>query len=380
MTWVFLAIALASALLVLHPFVIYPASLAWLARRRPAPPLRTAAGAPDAAILLCAYNEERWIEAKAQNLVMLKRRHPGLAIHVYVDGATDRTAAILARYRHELDIIVAPERRGKTHGMNLLVARAARPILVFTDANVMLEPDAIERLTAPFADPAVGCVCGHMIYADAEQSITAATGASYWRLEERIKQLESETGSVMGADGALFAIRRVLHVAPPADIIDDMFVSLQVVIAGHRCVRAGDAIAREVAVSSAVDEFRRKQRIACQALNVHRLLWPRLRRLGALDLYKYVSHKLLRWFAIYLAGLSAAAFVAALVAAGYGAIALGLVLSGAAVLALAWVVHLPLVTRVVSILAAMAGTGVGVYRSLRGERFQTWSPAQSKRS
>ena len=146
MTILLFALALVCAALVLHPFVFYPATLAWLAQRRPAASIARAGGEVDAAILMCAYNEERWIAAKAENLRALRRRHPRLAVHVYVDGANDRTAAILADYRDEFDIVVAAERRGKTHGMNLLVARASRPILVFTDANVMLESDALERL------------------------------------------------------------------------------------------------------------------------------------------------------------------------------------------------------------------------------------------
>src|SRR6185295_2273749 len=113
---------------------------------------------------------------------------------------------------------------------------------------------------------------------------TAETGSLYWRLEEAIKRLESETGSVMGADGSIFAIRRALHRPPPPDIIDDMYVSLAIACDGHRVVRAGDARAEEESVGRSGEEFRRKVRISCQAFNVHRLLWPRLKRLDAVSL------------------------------------------------------------------------------------------------
>jgi cellulose synthase/poly-beta-1,6-N-acetylglucosamine synthase-like glycosyltransferase len=98
--------------------------------------------------------------------------------------------------------------------MNTLAAATNAEFIVFSDANVMFAPDAITRLLCPFADPAVGCACGHLIYRAAEASATAATGSIYWRLEETIKELESRTGSTMGADGSIFAIRRVLHRAP----------------------------------------------------------------------------------------------------------------------------------------------------------------------
>ena len=153
------------------------------------------------------------------------------------------------------------------------------PLTVTTcvpDANVVFAPDAVRRLLRPFADPAVGCVCGHLVYTAPDGAAaegggggaTAATGSLYWRLEERIKELESRTGSVMGADGSIFAIRRALHRPPPRDIIDDMYVSLSILCDGHRVVRAGDALAYEATVSRPAEEFRRKIRIACQAFIV----------------------------------------------------------------------------------------------------------------
>ncbi len=134
--------------------------------------------------------------------------------------------------------------------------------------------------------------------------MTASTGSLYWRLEEGIKRLEQETGSVMGADGSLFAVRRSLHKAPPDHIIDDMFVSFWVLIQGYRIVQSKDARAYEESASNASDEFGRKARIACQAFNVHRMIWPHIRKLNFVTVYKYVSHKLLRWLCIYFLALS----------------------------------------------------------------------------
>ena len=96
----------------------------------------------------------------------------------------------------------------------------------------------LDKLRRTFEDPEIGCVCGNLIYTNGKDSVTASTGSLYWRLEEGIKRLEQETGSVMGADGSLFAIRRSLHQAPPDHIIDDMFVSFWVLIQGypHRAV------------------------------------------------------------------------------------------------------------------------------------------------
>lgn len=371
--------AIASFLLAAHPFVTYPLSLMLLRRSKCDGALRSQAPAPTFSICMCAYNEERVIEQKVQNLLALKAREPSLQILVYVDAASDRTAEILSRYRPWIELHVGTQRRGKTHGMNLLASRATGSVLVFTDANVMLDPDCIENLRQDFADPEVGCVCGNLVYTNGEDSVTAATGSLYWRLEERIKLLEQRTGSVMGADGSLFAIRRALHHSPPDHIIDDMYVSFMVLIQGYRIVQSTNARAYEASASNSAEEFHRKSRIACQAFNVHRLIWPAIRCLDALTIYKYVSHKLLRWLSIYFLAAAAVLGLGALIAGGYLGIATGLLVLGIAVLVLGLRGSIKPLSQIVDVLTSLAGAGLGVWKSLRGESYQTWTPAASVR-
>ena len=369
-----------------HPFVTYPWSLIVLRALRP--PQRGVAGRPsgappdarlNCAICVCAYQEERVIERKMQNLLALRARQPDLEILVYVDGGGDRTAEILRQYASQIDLHVAAERRGKTHGMNLLATKARAPILIFTDANVIMDMDCVRDLQRYFADPGIGCVCGSLVYTNDAASATAASGSAYWRFEEAVKRLETETGSVMGADGSVFAVRRSLRPAPPEHIIDDMYVSLMILCGGHRVIQASDALAYEESAVSAREEFRRKVRIACQAFNVHRLIWPQLRRLDAITLYKYVSHKLIRWFTIYLLAIAAAAFDAALLVAGHAGTAVVLAVGAAGALLLGSISSLKPFAQIAGIVAAFAGAGLGVWCSLRGERYQTWTPAASIR-
>lgn len=373
-------------LLAMHPFVTYPVSLKLISqwtktnRTRLAsnvhelqPPLRFA-------VCMCAYNEERIIEQKMCNLLALHEREPTLEILVYVDGATDRTADILQDYAEKIYLHVSSERHGKTHGMNLLVEHATAPVIVFTDANVMLDMDIFRKLRSHFSRPDIGCVCGNLIYTNEEASVTAASGSLYWRFEQALKKLEEVTGSVMAADGSLFAIRRTLHHPPPDHLIDDMYVSFMILCDGYRIVQAEDVKAYEASATSARDEFRRKARIACQAFNVHRLLWPRIRQLDLLTVYKYVSHKLVRWFTIYSLLLSLIFLLAALLVAGKPWIAALIVCSLATgwVLGLKW--EIKPFSQIADLLIALGGAGLGVWQSVRGKRYQTWTPAVSIRS
>lgn len=376
-----LASACVFAAVGVHPFTTYPLSLALLARLRPRPvrPSPAPPSSPRVALCVCAYNEEKVIRAKADNMVSMRRLVPGLELLIYVDAASDRTVDILRGYEDAITVVASPTRHGKTHGMNTLVQQTTADFLVFSDANVMFAPDAVPRLLRQFDDPEVGCVCGHLVYTRTSDSATAVTGSLYWRLEEAIKALETRSGSTMGADGSIFAIRRALHHPPPPDIIDDMYVSLSILCGGHRVVRADDALAYEEATTHASDEFRRKVRIACQAFNAHRLLRAELATLSPLNRYKYVSHKLLRWFTAYLLLAAVLCFAAGLAVLGaWGLLLLG-VLAGVALLAAARLRPAGPFGKLVDVASAFLATGLGVARSLRGERFQVWTPPASAR-
>lgn len=383
LSWLLAALCLGLAL---HPFVTYPLSLLILRGlgfgKRPAPasgPSNPVPARPRIAMLMCAYNEAEVIEAKVRNLLALRSQEPDLDILIYVDCGTDRTAEILSAYSDQIRIHLASERQGKTHGMNRLVGMTDADILVFTDANVFVDADVLERIRLHFEDERVGCIAGHTHFTNAGESVTAQSGSLYWRFEEWVKRLEGETGSVMGATGGLFAIRAHLHEPPPDHIIDDMYVSFMTLCKGYRIVQANDVRGHEQSVSDLQEEFRRKIRIACQAFNAHRLIWPRLRDTDTLTMYKYLSHKYLRWLTIYF--LAAALLFAelALLQSGWPMLALLLPVALAVGLVAGLRFRLPPFVQVVDILSAFLGTGIGVWRSIRGERFQTWTPAASIR-
>lgn len=379
-----IVVAVVFTALGIHPFVTYPVSLLVLAKMRRAMPRslpEAAAGYPAIAICMSAFNEERVIVAKMDSLLAMAACYPGsVSIHVYVDGSLDSTARLLMPYADRADIVFSSDRRGKTWGMAQLVARSQSEFLLFTDANVLSGRDALTGLAASFIDPAVGLASARLRYNNPGESATSRGGAAYWELEERIKQIESETVGLVGVDGAMFMIRRSLYRTPPPQLIDDLYVSLSVLIEGSRIISVDSVFVYERSAARASEEFTRKKRIACQAWNVHRALWPELRTMRPLRLYGYLSHRVLKWLTPLLATVAAFGYFAAL-ASLIGLAGAALVVGcGCALLTLGYLLNFPPASMALSMLYSLAGVGVGLFESIfRGQTYTIWKPADSVR-
>ncbi len=370
-----IAIMTACALLLVWPFLVYPLIL----RAMPEKPLAPALGkAPQSASLLfCAYNEAASLPAKIANLRALKARYPDLDILAYDDGSTDGTADLLAGARDILSHVQGPGRAGKAHGMKMLAALAQGDILIFTDANVLIEEDAVDRLLPCYADPTVGGVLGSLVYDGANRSAAAQVGAFYWRIEEHLKDLESRTGNVMGADGSVFSVRRALYPAFPDDVLDDLTVSMAVVFAGKRLVKSRDVIAHEAIVSERQDEYRRKVRIAARSWRTHCHLRAQLRAMPGLDRFKYGSRKVVRWFGALWMILGAAA--ALLLAWRYSPFAAIALFAGGIMLLMAGLqMRKGPLAALVDLVLAYVATLRGVLLAMQGKSVTTWTPAKSR--
>jgi cellulose synthase/poly-beta-1,6-N-acetylglucosamine synthase-like glycosyltransferase len=375
-------LTLASGFLVLYPYFFYPLTLRLIrddgTKLRQVHCSRIDNRTITYDIVLCAHDEEKCISQKIENCLAIASRLGGVKVHVYSDGSTDRTNEILIDYGHKIDAVISPVQQGKSVGMNRLLERCMAEFVVFTDSNTILDVESFEKIERHFRDPTVGCIAGHLIYDNDSESTVASVGRNYWVFEENLKLLESRSGSCVGADGSLFVIRRELYKPVPAHIIDDMYTSLSILCEGWRVIQVTDVVARERSATESGEEFARKIRIACRCFNCHRALWSSLRELPPIMLYKYISHKVLRWFGGVFLISGAVAGTALLFEVGQSAFAVAGVILFMAVL-LPYRGRIKLLGQARESAFAMVAASLGILQSWCGLRYQVWTIAASTR-
>jgi cellulose synthase/poly-beta-1,6-N-acetylglucosamine synthase-like glycosyltransferase len=249
-------------------------------------------------MIIAAHNEEEVIRGKVDNCMALDFTPAKAEIIIVSDGSTDKTNAILSEFEgrsERLRIITYPRRAGKANALNLAVTQANGEILIFGDANVMAHEKGCQHLLAPFADPDVGVVCGHVLVRPRGTQEVAAEGL-YMRFEAAVQLAEALLGSMVGVDGALFAMRRELfRPLAPETILDDFSLSMEAPLAGQRIVYEQDALAVEEVVPSAANEFKRKSRIVAGGWQFLKDFFKSGRSLSLGMWCAFISHKILRW-------------------------------------------------------------------------------------
>jgi cellulose synthase/poly-beta-1,6-N-acetylglucosamine synthase-like glycosyltransferase len=256
-------------------------------------------------------NEAAVIERKLRNLLELDYPAKLCEIIVVSDGSTDATNDILSQYANDLRVRVRlnPDSRGKAAGLNDAIAMARFEIVLFTDARQKIEPGAIRLLAETFADANVGCASGELMLGDPTSGEAARGMGLYWRIEKGIREMESASGSVVGATGALYAVRRHLLVpVPPGTILDDVYIPMHVARQGSRVIFVPSARAWDVVDQGSGREFSRKVRTLTGNYQLVQLA-PWLLSGSNPIRFEFISHKLLRLFAPFAL---AAAFMASL--------------------------------------------------------------------
>ena len=256
---------------------------------------------PDVTMVVPAYNELAYLPDKLQNC--LRQDYPANKLHILfvVEGSTDGSVEYLEKRKlnvPNLTILSGTQRLGKIAAMNNAMRQVNTPITIFTDANTVLNLEAVSRLTQRFETETVGAVTGEKrISLQGEEAAAGSGEGLYWRYESFLKKLDAQLHTIVGAAGELFAIRTALYEPVEADtLLDDFIISLRIAGRGYRVDYVPDAYALERPSHSVAEEMKRKVRIATGGFQAIKRLASLLNifRYGWLS-FQYVSHRVLRW-------------------------------------------------------------------------------------
>ena len=291
--------------LLVHCYLLFPITLPFVSEffKRKRHVDRDSGDLPKVSILISAYNEESVIERKILNILELDYPKDKLEVLIGDDGSADRTAEIVERYKDRgITLVKAPKNAGKAAMLNRLHKIASGDILLFCDANTMLFPNVVRKITDPFKDKKIGCACGHLILSDKSGTDLGQGESSYWDLESEIKKFEGMMDLLIGGNGALYAIRKDLYTDLPVkkSVMDDFFVTTKILQKGYYSTFISSAIGTEQTSKESLGEYRRKVRIGRANFNYLLSYLPLLNPLRPLLAYLFFSHKILRWFSPHI--------------------------------------------------------------------------------
>ena len=286
-----------SAAAIFYAYAGYPLIL-WLISFIIKAPIKKTNIAPSVALIISAYNEEKILPKRIKNALELDYPDNLLEIAVISDGSTDKTNAIIQDFAKQSDNIVpciAPTNRGKTACLNEFVPKLHGDIILFSDANSFYDKTLIHRIVRPFADSEIGFVTGSTKYFTSAGENTIDATSLYSKLERLTKSLESKVGSCVGADGAVFAIRKSLFSPLQPDEINDLVIPIHIVSKGYRGILEASVFCTEKAAGR-TEEFQRQIRITNRTLraifNHKHLLNPFQYPFFS---FKLFSHKLMKF-------------------------------------------------------------------------------------
>lgn len=282
-----------------YNYMGYGALLALVAvvKKKPAvQPLSTSV--PAVTMVIPAFNEATVIEQKLANCLALDYPAHLLRFLFVTDGSTDGTPLLLASGNDRIAILHGQVRLGKTAALNKAMQQVTTPIVVFSDANSLLDKAAIRNIVASYTRPAIGAVTGAKhIRPGVGRGLPEQGETSYWRYEGALKKWESVFYTVIGGVGELFSLRTSLYQPLPEEVISDDFVlSYRVHQQGYQIAYASKAVAWEMPSPSLAAEWKRKVRIAAgsyQSLHYTKGYFNLLRQ--PLLTFQYLSHHWLRW-------------------------------------------------------------------------------------
>ncbi|MGN6419697.1 MAG: glycosyltransferase family 2 protein [Pseudobacter sp.] len=265
--------------------------------KKPAPLYQDEESLPRVALIVAAYNEQDFIEQKIANSFELDYPKHKLDLVFITDGSNDLTPDIIRNHNNIL-LLHQPERRGKVAAMNRAIRQVEAPVVIFCDANTLLNRDCVRNIVRHYADPKVGGVAGEKrIWQNTADAAAAAGEGLYWKYEGFLKKLDSDLYTTVGAAGELFSVRRELfESAPEGTIIEDFVQSLKLCVNGYVVRYEPDAYAAEAPSASIKEEMKRKVRICAGAFQAMVLL-KELFNVFKFPIvsFQFISHRILRW-------------------------------------------------------------------------------------
>ena len=252
---------------------------------------------PNITLLIAAYNEEQVLDEKIRNSMQLDYPLEKLEIVFVTDGSNDRSCEIIEQYP-EITLFHQKERKGKIAAVDRVMKLVHGEYIVFSDANTLLNQQALKMLVRHFEDPKVGVVAGEKrIFSGNWEDAAGAGEGLYWKYESKLKEWDAELYSTMGAAGELFAIRKSLYESVPTDtLIEDFYLSMQMVKKGYKIAYEPKSYAIEEPSDNTQEELKRKVRISAggiqAVIRLKELLNPF--KYGVVT-FQYISHRVLRW-------------------------------------------------------------------------------------
>jgi cellulose synthase/poly-beta-1,6-N-acetylglucosamine synthase-like glycosyltransferase len=255
---------------------------------------------PSVTVLIAAHNSSSQIRARIQNILSNDYPAERLKIVVASDGSTDDTVGQVQRFDlPQVAVLPFAERRGKAATLMAAMDQIHSEVVVFTDASTYFDSSAVRSLAKHFGNPEIGIVSGKFSMLD-EHGRPAES--LYWKSEMHIRRSEAKLGLMMGASGAIYAMRRSLFVAPRDPITNDDLVFPILVHLTHRCkcILEESALAYAISSGGLKSEFQRRCRIGAGGFQALPVLSELFRFRNWRPAAVFVSHKLLRWISPFL--------------------------------------------------------------------------------
>jgi biofilm PGA synthesis N-glycosyltransferase PgaC len=293
-----------SLLFILYTYIGYPLIL-WVGVKIRVMPVQKRYHEPFVSMVIAAFNEDKFIKRKIENSLDSDYPKDKLEMIIVSDGSNDGTNDIIKGFQTRgIKVLSYPERRGKPTALNLGVAEARGEIVFFTDARQILDKNSIRELVANFSDPQIGAVSGELMLISEDNNVSSEGMGLYWKIEKWMREKESQIHSMLGATGAIYAIRKsIFSPIPYETILDDMLIPLRGVLKGYRATFDRSAKAYDISTRDLGEESKRKVRTLGGNFQLIKLEPRLMAPFSNPVFFQFVSHKVFRLIVPFAMGL-----------------------------------------------------------------------------